>query len=265
MRGILLLAAFAAALIPALLPAQSQPTNPFSSKADFEEGRHLYRLNCGVCHGLEGKSGRGARLALHEHRRGNTDAELFAVIQNGVPGTDMPGLWLDEDEIWKVLLVVRSFEVDAGAACEARPGEAAKGKELYYQKGACSSCHTIGMGGGRLGPDLTAIGSNYDREQLRTALLEPSKDVAARYKAVRVVHRGKSVEGALMKEDGYTLHLMDREENLHSFSKSELETIEKPEESLMPAYGSLISGSDLDDLLAYMCTLTGNASEEPSE
>ena len=50
--------------IPGLLTAaRTHETNPMSSQEDFEEGRRLYRLNCGVCHGMEGKTGRGARLA----------------------------------------------------------------------------------------------------------------------------------------------------------------------------------------------------------
>ena len=85
------------AVIPALLTAaRTHETNPMSSPEDFEEGRRLYRINCGVCHGMEGKTGRGARLARRSYRHGNSDAALFDLIEGGVPGTDMPGLWLDE-------------------------------------------------------------------------------------------------------------------------------------------------------------------------
>ena len=252
-----LLCSIAVILVPGIVTGQSVDHNPFSSKRDLAEGKRLYRLNCGVCHGMEGKTGRGARLAVAKHRHGNTDKELFQIIRDGIPGTEMPGLWMDDDAIWKILLVVRTFEAGAGEACESSPGDASRGRSVFRQKGSCLACHTVGMGGGRLGPDLTSIGLNYDREQLRKALLQPHDEVSTRYQAVRVVHQGKTLDGVLLNEDGYTLHMLDRGENLHSLSKEDLERIERPKESLMPAYGDLLSSEELDDLLAYMCTLRG--------
>jgi putative heme-binding domain-containing protein len=247
---------FAVLLLGAILPlaAQHDDRNPFSSRADLDEGAKLYRLNCGVCHGLEGKSGRGARLAVRDHRHGNTDAELFRVIQNGVPGTEMPGLWMDEDSIWKILLYVRTFEVDAGDACAPSPGSAAKGQELFRDK-ACQACHMAGGEGGRLGPDLTYAGRSFSRDQLRESLVDPDKQVGMKYRTVVVVDGGSTVEGVLLNEDGYTVNLMDRGERFRRFDKAKAK-IEKPAKSLMPAYKDL-TPQQMDDLLAYMCSLKG--------
>ena len=238
------------------LGAQHRETNPFDSAEDLAEGRRLYRLNCGVCHGMQGRTGRGARLAVRQHRHGNSDAELFRIIQNGIPGTDMPGLWMDEDSTWKILLFVRTLEVEAGEACEATPGDTAQGGEIFAR--SCLTCHAIGQRGGRLGPELTHIGLTYSREQLREALLEPSKDVGNRYRTVRVETTGGDfVEGVLLNENGYTVHLLDTDENLRSFAREELTSVEKPAESLMPSYAGLLSDDDVDDLLAYLCGLRG--------
>jgi putative heme-binding domain-containing protein len=244
------------AILLAALPAAAQhdDRNPFSSKADFDEGMRLYRLNCGVCHGMEGKSGRGARLAVRDHRHGNTDAELFRVIQNGVSGTEMPGLWMDEDSIWKILLAVRSFEVDAGEACEPTPGDAARGARLYREQ-SCAACHTIGPEGGRLGPDLTHIGRNYSRDQLRESLVEPAKQIGARYLTVRVTSAGETVEGVLVNENQHYVYLLDRGERFRRFERSAAK-VDKPGTSLMPAYAGL-GAAQMDDLLAYLCGLRG--------
>ncbi|MBI1358477.1 MAG: c-type cytochrome [Acidobacteria bacterium] len=252
MRAAVPLLILAAALAA---PAQHRDRNPFSAPADFQEGLRLYRLNCGVCHGMEGKSGRGARLAVRKHRHGNSDAELFRIIQNGVSGTEMPGLWMDEDSIWRILLAVRSFEVNAGEACVATPGDASAGRQLYAAQG-CAGCHTIGPEGGRLGPDLSAVGLSFSREQLRTALAKPSQDIGARYRTVVVRQGGKAFRGVLLNEDAYSVHLLDTSENLRSFLKSEVDAVEKPGSSLMPAYDGL-SEADMDHLLAYLCTLRG--------
>lgn len=236
------------------LAAQHADRNPFSAREDLEEGARLYRLNCGVCHGMEGKSGRGARLAVRDHRHGNSDAALFRVIQNGVPGTEMPGLWMDEDSIWKILLHVRTFEVDAGEACAPSPGDAKRGAALYRDK-ACQACHMTFGEGGRLGPDLSHVGLNYSREQLRESLAYPDKNVGAQYRTVVVADGGSTIEGVLLNEDGYTVNILDRGERFRRFDKSKSK-VEKPAKSLMPAYKDL-SQQQMDDLLAYMCSLCG--------
>ncbi len=236
------------------LAAQHTDRNPFSSPADMARGEKLYRMSCGVCHGMEGKSGRGARLAVKDHRHGNTDAEMFRVIQNGVPGTEMPGLYMDEDSIWRILLFVRTFEVNAGEACPPSPGDAMSGARLYRDK-ACQTCHAISGEGGRLGPDLTHIGLNYSREQLRESLVDPNAQVGMRYRTVIVAAGGATVEGVLLNEDSYTVNLMDRGERFRRFDKGGAK-IEKPSTSLMPAYTN-VTQQQMNDMLAYMCSLRG--------
>jgi len=248
-------------LAASVLPGQHAEENPFSTSDDLAEGRRLYRTNCGVCHGMEGRSGRGARLAVREHRHGNSDAELFRIIQNGIPGTEMPGLWLDEDSVWKIILVVREFEKDAGVACAAEPGDPAAGKELYFGAGGCRACHTIGQEGGRIGPDLSYIGFNYSRNQLRIALRDPSRDVGPRYRTVQVAGSHGMSQGVLLNEDAYSVHLMEHSGRLRSFLKDEVDSVRKPGGTLMPAYGHFNS-AEMDDILAFLCTLRGPEAEQ---
>ena len=250
--------------VPVVLAgARTRDTNPMSTAAHMAEGRLLYRINCGVCHGMDGKTGRGARLAKRSYRRGNSDAELFDLIEAGVPGTDMPGLWLEEDDIWKILLFVRTFAGTASESCESTGGDAGAGKVVFESKGSCLACHTVGMEGGRLGPDMSYAGATYSNEQIRDALLVPHEQVADQYRTVRLVAGdGESVEGILMQENLYNIYVLDRAERIRSFRKSELQKLDKPEESLMPAYGDLLSAADIDDLVEYLCTLVGKDRED---
>ena len=250
--------------LPLVLSAvRTHETNPMSSPKDFAEGKRLYRINCGVCHGMEGKTGRGARLARRSYRRGNSDAELFDLIEAGVPGTDMPGLWLDEDDIWRILLFVRTFADNASESCEAGTGDPVAGKRVFETQGSCLACHTVGSEGGRLGPDLSFAGETYTNQQLRDALIDPSREVPDRYRTVRLVARdGERVEGVQLNENLYNIYLMDRSENIRSFRKADVQSFDQPEESLMPAYGDLLSETDIDNLIAYLCTLQGSAEED---
>ena len=238
--------------------ARTHETNPLSSAEDFEDGKRLYRIHCGVCHGMEGKTGRGARLARRNYKHGTSDAEMFDLIEGGVPGTEMPGLWLEEDDIWKILLFVRTFAQQAGTGCETGAGDAAAGKQVFDGKGSCLACHTVGSAGGRLGPDMSYAGLTYSPEQLRKALLDPAADISDRYRTVRAVTAdNERVEGIQLNETAYHVFLMDRAEGIRSFRKADLQTLELPGDSLMPAYGDLLSPSDIDDLIAYLCTLRG--------
>ncbi len=245
-----------------LQAARTHETNPLHSPKDLAKGQRLYRIHCGVCHGMEGKTGRGARLAKRSYVRGDSDADLFDLIESGIPGTDMPGLWMDEDDIWRILLFVRTFAATAGGSCEPGTGDPVAGKDVFTNKGACLACHTVGMAGGRLGPDMSYAGVTFSNEQLLKALLEPHADIADRYRTVRIVTAdGERVEGVRMNENGYHIFVMDRSEAIRSFRKHGLESIEQPAESLMPAYGDLLSDSETADLVAYLCTLRGPSKE----
>ena len=98
--------------------------NPLSpTQENLEKGRALFhgKAFCVTCHGRDGKGlGNipGLRGKLPRNftdpvwQAARTDGELFWILQNGSPGTDMAPfipLILTEKEAWQVLLYVRSF------------------------------------------------------------------------------------------------------------------------------------------------------------
>lgn len=253
-------------LLCCALSAQTRETNPYTSAKDVAEGRRLYSFFCVFCHGMDGASGRGARLATSYRRHGTSDRDEFRVISGGVPGTEMAASFLEEDEIWKILAFVRTLERSATAsntACAATPGDANAGRKIFSGKGACLGCHSATIdgrvqGSGRLGPDLTYMGATRTREHLRESLVDPSRSVAPAYRQVRVVtNGGETNRGLVLNEDEYTLHMMLPGDRIRSLYKTDLKTIDRVTESFMPSYATL-APAELDNLLSYLCTLRGN-------
>src|SRR6267378_4351352 len=148
------------------LRMQAQEKNPYAGDAKVAKlGEYQFRSNCAFCHGLGARGGgRGPDLTRPQKHHGNTDAELFHNIHDGITGTAMPaatnggiGVGMSDDEIWQVVTYLRSVEKKASAA---ETGDAAHGKELFYGAAACATCHMVNGKGGRLGPDLSPVGSS---------------------------------------------------------------------------------------------------------
>ncbi len=235
------------------IPANLPETNPFASPADLNIGRALYMGRCSHCHGQDGEGGRGAVLTTGRLRRGGTDRELFVLIRNGIPDTEMTGTFsLADADIWRMVGHVR--ELGRQGTSEPSAGDPAAGS-LVYQKAGCAACHTIDGQGGFLGPDLSDIGARRAVRHLRQSLLDPNADIPLDYRTVTVTTAaGASIGGIHLNEDEYSIHLRDANGNLRSFLKSELAGLALPRQSLMPSYASL-STAEVENLVAFLGSL----------
>lgn len=240
-----------------LLSAQQQTkvaeTNPYTSAADLQLGRKLYTGRCGHCHGLDGEGGRGSTLNTGRFRLGGSDREMFLVIRNGIPNTEMPGAFnLPEWEIWRMVAHVQ--QLGRRGASDPVTGDAAAGA-VVYQKTGCAACHSIAGKGGFLGQDLTDVGAKRAVLYLRESVVNADADIALDYRSVVVTTtKGESISGIHLNEDEYSVHLRDMSGNLRSFMKAELKDVKLPRKSLMPAYASL-PGTELENLVAYLSSL----------
>lgn len=233
----------------------AQPTaerNPRTSPADVAAGARTFRSHCSPCHGMNGDGGRGPNLANGVFYRGSTDAALLANISQGIPGTEMPGLFYSPDRVWQVVAYLRSLNASGAPQAAA---DTAHGAQLYRGNG-CANCHRVAGEGGRMGPDLTNIGQSRSAEHLRQAVTDPNADVRRRYWVVRARDAaGRPVEGFLMNEDTYTVQMIDAKSELHSLAKAELREYRVEKVSKMPSYKGKLAGDDLRDLVAYLSSL----------
>ncbi len=74
-------------------------------------GESLFKGACGAyCHALKPDNRDALYLFDCQWKNGASDAEIFAVIGNGVPGTRMPpfGSAISEEDRWKLVAFLRS-------------------------------------------------------------------------------------------------------------------------------------------------------------
>ena len=207
---------------------------------------------------MDGEGGQGPDLTRGVYRRGSTDEALYQTISKGIAGTPMPATSLTDRHLWQIVGYVRQL---AGAARVTLPGDPAAGEKLFAGKGGCAKCHMIRGEGGRLGPDLTYIGSQRSPAHLRSSILRPDEELSPAYWAVEAVdNNGQVYSGIRMNEDTYSIQILDVKENLHSLDKQDLRTLAfDKKKSRMPGYGSMFTASELDDLVAYLYSLQRKA------
>src|SRR5437868_14932392 len=132
------LGALVALVFLAIAVRAADDRNPLAGDAKAAKaGEFQFRINCALCHGLGARGGgRGPDLTRAVKKHTHSDAEMFQVISNGIPGTAMPangtngqGVGMTDREIWQIIAYLRSQQVKSSPTSF---GNAAHGKELFY-------------------------------------------------------------------------------------------------------------------------------------
>jgi putative heme-binding domain-containing protein len=129
-------------------------------------------------------------------------------------------------------------------------GDAEKGRKLF-ERLACAKCH-----GGRraLGPDLTGVAKRFSRDDLFAAIVEPNRDISARYQTTSIETKAGTVfTGLIVYESVDGLLLRDADHKTYRIEATEIESKHLQRNSLMPS-GLLkeTQPADLADLYKYL-------------
>lgn len=245
--------------LAATLHAQTADRSPYhESPKDIDVGRASFRLRCSACHGIHAEGGRGPALNRGEFNAGEMDLDIYRVIALGVPGTEMPafGTRNTEDNIWRIVSYLRTFEPSGGEAVE---GDASNGEQVFWNAGGCGACHRVGRRGGTFGPPLGRIGRSRSVAHLRESILAPDQDLPPGYYLVEVVTAdGVTVRGIGLGYDDFSAQLRDSAGRLHSYLRDDVRSIKREFASLMPGnYAETLSETQQRDLVAYMQSLRG--------
>lgn len=247
------------ALTAAALFAQTASgQNPLAGNPEaILAGMGGYRVRCADCHGTDGRGVRGPDIT-QVWSSGRTDEGLFRTIRRGVPNSEMPAFAAprtSDRDVWQMLAYLKTLAAPASA--EVPRGNAENGAKLF--RTLCVACHKVNATGGRLGPDLSRIGSARSRDVLLARIRRGSEDFRAGFEPVTVTTAdGAPIQGVKKNEDLFSVQIMDTKERIQGYEKDRVKTVENGKKSAMPVFGpDRLSDSDLDDLLRYLQTLRG--------
>ncbi len=248
--------------------AGAGPPNPAIGNAQaIAEGDALYHKTCTACHGANGGGGEiGPAMVLGDRvDLGRSDAQTFNVIKNGMPGTVMKPQGLPDSDIWKLVAYIHALR---GTAIDSPlPGDVAHGEAVFWGKGQCGTCHMLAGKGGLMAPDLSNIAGTRKSSTIVDALTKEKHKVYGSggahlrnlptmddYLPVHVtLPDGKVVDGVLLNEDGYSLQMIDNDQQIRSFDRAKLRRIVIEPKSLMPTdYDKRLTPVEFKDLMAFL-------------
>lgn len=157
-------------------------------------------------------------------------------------------------EAAKALTITDGFDAAAWAkrasAIDFAKGDAERGRAAFT-KATCAACHD---GGGAVGPALAGIGKRFGRDDLLTSIVQPSKNVPARYRPTRVTTTDeRTFTGVVIYEAADGVILQTGADTTVRIAGADIVSKKQVDVSLMPA-GLLdkLSDAEIADLMAYL-------------
>jgi uncharacterized repeat protein (TIGR03806 family) len=141
----------------------------------------------------------------------------------------------------------------------ALPGDVGRGRKLFFEAQGvqCRSCHRIGGQGTEVGPDLDGIGKKYDRAQILENILDPSKQIDAKYLTyVLETKRGQVYTGLLLEKTAARVVLKDATAKRIEVAAGDVEALAAQQKSLMPELLLRdLTAEQVADLTAFLSSL----------
>jgi putative heme-binding domain-containing protein len=142
-------------------------------------------------------------------------------------------------------------------AAKIKNGEADRGELVYRRKElGCITCHAIGGAGGRVGPDMSALGASAPLDYIVESVFAPNKKVKEGFHSVQVQTKdGQEISGILVRETTQEMILRDATNKEISVPKKNIAS-SKIGGSIMPAgLVDALTEAERTDLLRFLSEL----------
>jgi putative heme-binding domain-containing protein len=132
-------------------------------------------------------------------------------------------------------------------------GDLERGRQLFYGKAICSTCHKVGSEGGILGPDLTSIQRDRSAHDLLEAIVYPSVSFVREYETYRVKTRKDTYTGVIQQQTTEALILGTAPQASVRIPRNEIVSTERVNLSMMPqGLDGLLTAQEMADLMAFL-------------
>lgn len=146
-------------------------------------------------------------------------------------------------------------------------GDIERGEDVFMNHGAaqCIRCHKVKGTGAEVGPDLTTIGRERERQYLLEAIVDPGASIAPGFGMMILTRKdGETVSGLLMEENAQGVSLKMPDGKIQQIKKSEIAS-QQPPISGMPPMGLLLNQGEVRDLVAYLSSLKSGRKKNATE
>lgn len=135
-------------------------------------------------------------------------------------------------------------------------GDVSEGRQLFFGKATCFTCHAVASEGSKFGPDLTNIGEIRSRHDLLEAIVYPSASFAREHETSRIITKTGTYTGIIKAQLPDAVMLAAGPGSTMSIARSEIVSIEPQNVSLMPpGLDKILNEQELANLLAYLVSL----------
>lgn len=241
-----------------------------ASKEDIiAQGQKLFlkKKSCFGCHTIEEE---GGIVGPDLSRAGFTYTPewIFRWIRNPQsikPQTKMPNIGLDENEDRLITAFLSNLDKaklpDKWKQYLKVKGDPEKGRQLFFDaegKAYCGKCHTVRGEGGKVGPNLSYVGTSRTMPFILESLLEPKAVITAGYSSVLILtKKGEFITGIKINEDDSSLDIVNKDGNKLHIEKSRIKKFKTQKISIMPGnFEDILSVEEIGDILAFLTTLT---------
>jgi cytochrome c oxidase cbb3-type subunit 3 len=219
--------------------------------SDSSKGKNIFEAKCATCHGLDGLGGEHAPDIIRRPAvKALSDQALLDLIHDGIQEEGMPSFPSLGQEGGQALVAYMRF-LQGKSAGDSAAGDPVRGKELFFGKGGCSTCHQIGSRGLFAAGDLAGFARDHPGNEIRDAILRPNGE--QQETATAVGRDGRKFSGTIRNEDNASLQLQDGDGRFYLLMKSRLVSVQRKSGESMPVdYAHRLSGTKLDDLVSYI-------------
>ena len=132
-------------------------------------------------------------------------------------------------------------------------GDIERGRNLFFGKAICNTCHAIGSEGSRFGPDLTSIQRDRSAHDLVEAIVYPGVTFVREYETYQIKTKDNSFTGIIQEQTGETIRLGISPYESVQIQLKDIVSKEIQDVSIMPlGLDKLLTEQELADLMAFL-------------